>query len=240
LSEPNAARYLEAGKQARAMKELERERDAAAARKFINGRQILARHDPTRLGPLTLALIVICVGVWLIEIFGSGNPSLVKFVNALLISEYEFLRTLPEVRRGEIWRLFTPIFIHAPMFLHVLFNMLWLKDLGSMVEARQSSLRLALLVLVISGTSNVAQYFMRGPAFCGMSGVVYGLFGYIWMKSKFDPASGYYLDTTTVVMMLAWFFFCFSGLLPIANTVHAVGLGVGVVWGYLAALANRR
>ena len=45
------------------------------------------------------------------------------------------------------------------------------------------------LVLVIAALSNLGQYFVSGPNFCGISGVVYGLFGYIWMKGRFDPAS---------------------------------------------------
>jgi GlpG protein len=36
--------------------------------------------------------------------------------------------------------------------------------------------------------------------------------------------------------MVIWFFLCFTGLVGnIANTVHAVGFGVGMAWGYLAA-----
>jgi hypothetical protein len=43
-------------------------------------------------------------------------------------------------------------------------------------------------------------------------------------------------------MMLVWFVFCFLGILPIANTAHAVGLGLGMAWGYVTgrlAKANR-
>jgi GlpG protein len=74
-----------------------------------------------------------------------------------------------------------------------------------------------------------------------MSGVVYGLFGYIWMKGKFDPGDGLMLHSTTIMVMLFWFVFCFFGSLNIANGAHAGGLAVGTLWGYLSSkLLGRR
>ena len=77
---------------------------------------------------------------------------------------------------------------------------------------------------------------MSGPAFGGMSGVVYGLLGYIWMQGKFDPASKLSLEPQTVIFMIVWFFLCLFSLVGnVANTVHGVGLVVGIIWGFLAA-----
>jgi GlpG protein len=96
---------------------------------------------------------------------------------------------------------------------------------------------LGLLVVVIGVASNLAQYWVGGPFFSGMSGVVYGLLGYIWMKGKFDPTSGLYLHPHTVAMMLIWFLVCLMGWVPnIANMAHAAGLGLGVLWGLLTSL----
>jgi GlpG protein len=119
--------------------------------------------------------------------------------------------------------------------------MLWLRDLGSMIEGRQSTGQLAVLVLTIAAGSNLAQFFYRGaPNFGGMSGVVYGLLGYIWLRGKFDPASGLFLHPSTVVMMLIWLVAGFTGVLgPIANFAHLAGLMMGVVWGYLSSLRHR-
>ena len=89
------------------------------------------------------------------------------------------------------------------------------------------------MVLAIAVASNLVQYWASGPAFGGMSGVVYGLFGYLWMKSRFDPWSGMHMDQQTVVILIAWFFLCMTGWVgPIANWAHGVGLVVGMAIGY--------
>jgi GlpG protein len=117
--------------------------------------------------------------------------------------------------------------------------MLWLRDLGSMIEGRQSSLMLVVLVLGIAVVSNVGQYFVSGIGFGGMSGVVYGLLGYIWVRGKRDPASGLFLHPANVTMMLIWLFACMTGWLgPIANTCHFVGLVMGILWGFFSSLPH--
>jgi GlpG protein len=92
------------------------------------------------------------------------------------------------------------------------------------------------LTLVLGGLSNLAEFLVSGPSFGGMSGVVYGLLGYIWMQGRFNPASRLSLQPQTVTFMIVWFFVCLAGLVgPIANTAHGVGLAVGVAWGFLDA-----
>jgi GlpG protein len=190
-------------------------------------------------GLLTFTMIVACV---LIAIYSKvGNP---EWLRNLFISENLMRRDLPEVMHGQIWRLITPIFMHASITkdpLHLIFNMMWLYQLGSMIEARQGSLFLFLFVAVSAALSNLGQYFQHGPAFYGMSGVVYALAGYIWMRGKYNPASGLYLDRQSVVILLIWLVVCYTGIVgPVANTAHVVGLLVGMAWGGAAAILATR
>jgi hypothetical protein len=91
-----------------------------------------------------------------------------------------------------------------------------------------------------SSLSNLAQFFVRGPIFGGMSGVIYGLFGYIWIRGRFDPASGLFLPQTTVTMMIIWFILCAVNVIPnVANYAHGAGLLLGMAWGYLSSLHHR-
>ena len=193
-------------------------------------------------GPLTFVLIAISVAVAIYSRLGDEpRPIMSLFITDYTVSGnfLEWNTTLPELRHGQMWRLITPIFIHFGL-LHILFNLLWLRDLGSMIEGHQSSWRLAVLVLVIGACSNLAQFYYHGPAFGGMSGVVYGLLGYIWMRGRFDPGSGLFLQPSTVIMMIIWFFACFTPIMPnVANACHAVGLVMGIAWGYLSSLRYR-
>jgi GlpG protein len=222
---------------------VEREKEEAAWRKKLQDRRQLFRPlTGYGIGPLTLVLILASVVVFILSGYGQNPLRIRDFFITTFRESGQFIEwnpTLPEIRHGEIWRIFTPIFIHFD-WMHILFNMLWLRDLGSMIEGRQSSWYLAVLVIVIAAASNLAEFFFGHIVqFGGMSGVVYGLFGFIWLRGKFDPASGLFLHSSTVIMMIVWYFLCLSGILPVANIIHTVGLGIGLAWGYLSSLTHR-
>ncbi len=240
---PNDEKFRKMAKTARQQKEQEEKEYKAFQKRFLTRGKIFP-GGISQIGVLTGALIVISVAVGLISKLGTDR----SLLNYLFITQYQvsgqymrWYRGLPEIFQGQIWRLFTPMFIHFGV-LHLLFNMLWLKDLGSMIERHQRSWILALLVFIIAAASNLAQYIVSGPSFGGMSGVVYGLLGYVWMRGKYDPFSGLFLHQQTVVMMIVWFFLCLSGVMGnIANMAHGAGLVIGVIWGVISArLAKRK
>jgi len=176
---------------------------------------------------VTATLIAISLVVALISNIGSNF----QFIRVFLISEYR--PGLSEIFSGQVWRLFTPAFIHFGI-IHIAFNMLWLYQLGSAIEQRQSSKRMLILVIITAILSNLAQFFWSGPLFGGMSGVVYGLLAYLWIQGKFNPGAGLWLDKNTTLMMLIWFVLCWSGLVGnIANMAHTIGLVCGCLLGLL-------
>jgi GlpG protein len=213
--------------------------EAKYRKKLSDRRQLFRPLGAYSFGPLTFVLIVISVVAFLLSNLGNNPQALMGLYITDFTAGGPFGPMLPEIRHGQVWRLITPIFIHRDL-LHILFNMLWLFDLGSMIEGRQSTWLLGVLVLVVAACSNLGQFLVGGPGFGGMSGVVYGLLGYIWLRGKFDPGSGLYLHPATVTMMLLWFFACFTPLIPhVANATHAVGLAMGLAWGYLSSLRHR-
>jgi len=186
-------------------------------------------------GPLTAVLIAFCAAVFYATYFRDQDG----IELALRISGetrrypgWGQLYELSEVFHGQIWRLVTPILLHSGI-MHLLLNMLCLKDMGSLIEARLGSLKLLVLVLVLAVFSNLAQFFWAGPWFGGFSGVIYGLIGYTWIRARYDTACGLFMPGQVVTMMLIWFFVCWLPGMRIANACHAGGLVLGMAWGYL-------
>jgi GlpG protein len=185
-------------------------------------------------GMLTLSLIITSVAVFFLSGMGH-NEEIIKSFKISAKND-----GLSEILSGQFWRLFTPIFVHST-FLHILFNMFWLHDLGSQIEKRKGSKFFITFVLTLALFSNLAQFLMSGPSFGGMSGVVYGLFGYVWIKCKYDPGDGFHIDAFIANIMFGWFILCFAGVVDhVANWAHAGGLIIGLAWGYGSALRWNR
>ena len=182
---------------------------------------------------MTYGLIALSI---LVGFITSLNP---KF-NDPVVSQLYFSTngTFQQILHGEPWRLVTPMFLHFNL-MHIVFNMLWTYQFGVEIESRRGSARFLVMVLVIAALSNAAQFWVHGqlfrgrwygdPHFGGMSGVVYGLFGYIWVKGRLDRSSGFDLPQQTVTMMLVWHVLCVVGVIPnVANWCHGIGLVTGI------------
>ncbi len=198
-------------------------------------------------GVLTTGLIIACVVVGLVTLFGKKMDPVGY---ALSINDYNKSGTKPQefrsshfsdIKSGEVWRLITPMFIHfGPM--HLVFNMCALYFLGNMIEARRGPLILGVMVVLIAIFSNAVQYQFsaaQSPMFGGISGVVFGLFGFLWAKTLIDPTSGMNLQPQTIFMVMFFFILCFTGIFgPIANWAHASGLAFGAVLGIISTLSK--
>jgi GlpG protein len=204
--------------------------------------------------PVTVALAALCVLAAVGTKLNMAGPTPLK--NMLMIAPVEERADgwverddLAAIRHGQVWRLVTPVFLHFGP-LHLLFNLFVLFDLASIIEQRRGSLFLLGFVLVTAIASNLAEYYCNlslteaslhpSPLFGGMSGVNYALFGYAWMKGKYQPHGGIVVAQQTVTVMLFWFVLCFTGLVgSIANVAHAAGLIAGVVIGYVPYAVRR-
>ena len=182
----------------------------------------------SRSGIMTKLLVILSISLTLLTSFGE-NLEITRYFLIADITQYR--GHLSEVLNGEIWRLVTPIFLHF-MVIHILFNMMWLWDLGGTVERVQSKGFLLFFVISIGVLSNLIQYYSSGPAFGGMSGVVYGLLGYTWIRSL-NARSSYQLPKSIIGFMLAWLVLGYTGLIgAIGNAAHLSGLILGMAYGF--------
>jgi GlpG protein len=155
-------------------------------------------------------------------------------IDKLYVANPNFVTPLfSDIASGELWRLITPIFLHFGM-VHILFNMLWLYQLGSLIETIGSSKKLLMLIVVTGIFSNLLQYLIAGPRFGGMSGVIYGLLSYAWGMGRWQQGSLYYIDKGTFGFMMIWLVLCFFNIFgPVANYAHLGGLVIGIIWAKL-------
>jgi GlpG protein len=224
---PRAEKYAGAAEAAQRQRDAELKEAMAARKQQVNMRERWERPLVARI-PVTLLLIAISVAVALLTHYGDTIDG--TLAEGLFISfPFRFRFALPEVAQGELWRLVTPIFLHFGR-PHLFGNMLNLFFLGGSVEDAKGPRKYLSLVIGIAVASNVAQLVASGPAFGGMSGVDFGLIGYLWMKSRYAPEEGFYLPQYVVIMAMIWMGVCLFGLVgPIANTAHTVGLMTGMI-----------
>lgn len=178
-------------------------------------------------GLVSHGIFVVCIIIYALTNLGLFNP---------MQSLFAFFTTQP-FDYYQSWRFITPAFLHFSV-LHIVFNLLWWWELAGIVEKQHGKSRLILLFLFTAITSNLAQYYLMGPYFGGLSGVVYGLVGYCWLWGVLNKGSKVNLPNSYFVFLLAWLVLGFVNLLPVnvANYAHLVGLLAGLV---LAALCSK-
>jgi GlpG protein len=246
--DPDASVYQGAERAAEALLREETRRNEQAQRNVVTMRGKWKSGGAGRKKPLILTLIVISVVVAMGSNMGGDKQGSV--LRTLMFRDVQNLNKpnvdwntldakLINIKQGELWRTITPIFIHfGPM--HLIFNMIMVYQLGSLVEDRRGTVRMALMVLTIAIVSNLFQALVPqdwggGVYFGGMSGVLYGIFGYLFIKSRWEPELGMRIPQSTVVILILWMLLGFSGVLDeliggnIANWAHGIGFITGVV-----------
>lgn len=157
------------------------------------------------------------------------------------------------IRHGQLWRLCTPIFLHANL-LHLVFNMIWVISLGSMIELRTRALRYLLLIFAIATISNTAQYLVSGPAFLGISGVICGMAGFVTTRQRLAPWESYPLPHQAYQFLIFWvwllialsgamLFLALQGVtfaIGFGNTAHVSGLLAGKILGRFSFFSSAK
>ena len=188
------------------------------------GAQVTADRRPV----VTIAIIVICAAVWLMQMVSPQVTRELAFVPALGASEP--------------WRFLTAAFAHSPgQVLHILFNMFALWQIGQYLEPMLGRLRFAILYLVSAFGGSVGYLLLASPPalpltqegldqsnwlvpVVGASGAVFGLFGALLVLNRHLGRSSSAMFGVLAVNAVLGF------VVPgIAWQAHLGGLVTGVV-----------
>lgn len=138
------------------------------------------------------------------------------------------------------WRWLTPGWLHFSAS-HLVFNLIWVWYLLGPLELKSGRIVAVSLTLVVLVLSNLLQFVMVDAHFGGMSGLVYGLFGFYWICGVVKPGWGLQISNGLVGFMLLWLLIGFFDLLwiPMANWAHLAGLIAGMLWAFVLIAADK-
>ena len=134
---------------------------------------------------------------------------------------------------SQLWRLLSATLLHADI-LHLLFNLYWIWSFGTLIERIYRWWALALTCVMLALGSSAAQFAVSDGG-VGLSGVVYGLFGLLWVLGRRQPRFAI-VDGGTVQLFAGWFVFCIVltklDVWRVGNMAHGSGAVLGLCLGY--------
>jgi membrane associated rhomboid family serine protease len=170
--------------------------------------------------PVTIAVIVIAVVVTILHWSNVGAARLL------------FADPAP-IWDGQLWRLFTSVFPHLHP-LHLVFNLLWMWRFGRALDRWLGSWRFALLLLPLAA-GPVAAEVLLGNSGAGLSGMIYGLFGFLFALRHDEEFAAEQVPPAVIQTMVVWFFLCIAltyfDVLQVGNAAHGVGAVLGWLFG---------
>lgn len=204
--------------------------------KVISGRSTFGKGGDEEQVFFTLGITILSFGFFAF-LFTSPNGE--ELQRVFMISEVINGGFLPEVQRGQVWRLFSPVVLHGS-FMHLFCNITFFWALGKGIESRVGSVRFGAIVLGTALLSNLGQYALAGPNFLGLSGVVFALVGFAWFIQKRNPWEDLGLHPAAIWIALVWmalgFVFAGSGAMLLgnmANWAHLFGFMSGLLFAFI-------
>jgi membrane associated rhomboid family serine protease len=185
--------------------------------------------------PVTLLVAAVAVAIELVCTFDPARRE--------VYAEGWKLGMLSLVWSGELWRPFTTTLLHGGI-IHVAFNVYGLLIFGRVLEPFFGSLRYLLVLALLACASTMPNFLVDNWStpldgqigIVGLSGVLYGLFGILWVGRDYRPAFQEVCTPEIIQMLIAGFFFCIAltylQIMPIGNVAHGAGCAVGLLYGH--------
>lgn len=141
--------------------------------------------------------------------------------------------------QGDWWTLFTAIYLHGGV-LHILFNVLWIRQLGPAVEELYGPARFFVIFTVSGVAGFIVSNLLGIPFTVGASGSIFGLLGAMVAFGRrrggvFGAMVFRQYGQWALLLFILGFFM--SG---VNNIAHAGGFVGGLAAGLVISLAERR
>ena len=141
------------------------------------------------------------------------------------------------------WGLLTKIFIHGSP-IHLLFNVIWLYQLGRILESTLSPLVYLAFIVGAAAVGGGCEVLISGQTGTGLSGVVYAMFALMWAGRGLYPAWAAVATRNNLRYFILWGLFCVGAtllhFLNVASGAHGGGFLFGLSIGFLFFVPRRR
>jgi rhomboid protease GluP len=178
----------------------------------------------------TYILIALNVAIYGFTSYLSGNALETSDQVLLQFGQYN-----PYVFNGEVWRLFTGMFVHANI-AHIVGNMLFLFIYGLRAED-MFDLKEYLLIYLLSGLAGglLTLFLWPDSLSVGASGAIFGMIGACTVYLR--RAIG---QSVITALMFVFFLFALNFGPNVNYLAHFGGLAVGLLMGYILAATRKR
>lgn len=134
---------------------------------------------------------------------------------------------------GELWRIFVNLFHHGGA-LHIFFNLYALYFFGSFAEKYMGSIRYLFFIIFCGLSQEIICQLTIEKGAIGLSGIIYGLFGLLFIIRKSNPIINSFISPElTKAMFVQLFIFMgltYFNIMNIANVGHVAGLVYGILF----------
>jgi GlpG protein len=176
---------------------------------------------------VTYSIIAICAAMCAYYNLSEESPLYQRFESFAVPSNIA-------IWSGSYWGLLTSALMHFGIW-HIVFNMWWLKDFGSLLEPTLGRSKYILFIISAAVISSGAQLAASGQTGVGFSGVIYAMFGYMLAARTSEPIYGRILTKQITGWLLGWLVLCliltYTNIWNIGNTAHFSGF----LFGYCVA-----
>lgn len=166
---------------------------------------------------------LICIGIFI------GLASMEDVNSWDKLSQFGYLPAT-SIWDGKYWALITSAFVHMALW-HVAFNVYWLWSLGSRLERSIGSTLFLIFFVSSAFVSSAFQMAISDSTGIGASGVVYSIFGFMWLTRDRYSLFAEVLSPQTILIFVVWLFVCLATTIAkvweVGNAAHFSGLIFG-------------